>query len=250
MIIIKNKQSIEKMHSAGRILASMFQELKSFIKPGISTLDIDAWIDKFIIKNGLVSKTKGFKSYKHSCCISINDELVHGVPRSDKIIKEGDVVKVDVCASYNGYCADMARPFVIGHIQPDVVKLLDVASESLDAGIAQMYAGKKLSDISHAIQSVIEKNGFSVVKDFAGHGIGKHMHEDPQVLNYGVPGKGPVLMPGMVFAIEPMINMGSEKIYVDKDGWTAKTVDGSMTAHVEDTVAITNDGPIILTRIN
>jgi methionyl aminopeptidase len=249
MITIKDDKAIEKMSEAGRRLAMLFKELDTVVVSGKTTLEIDGFIDQFLVANGLVSKTKGYKGYKHASCISINDELVHGVPSNKKIVTSGDMVKVDICASWQGYCADMARIFFADTVSLQVQKLADVAQKALDAGIAQALPGNHLSDISARIQFEIEKCGFAVVRDFAGHGIGKNMHEDPEILNYGKPGKGPVLKPGMTFAIEPMITEKSYKVYVTNDGWTAKTVDGSLAGHVEDTILVTDDVPRILTRL-
>lgn len=248
MITIKNKHSLLKMQTAGSLLASLFIDLQHLIKPGITTLEIDAWIEKELHAKGLKSKTKGFKTYKHASCISVNDEVVHGVPSAQKVLKNGDVVKVDVVASWKGYCADMARTFFVGEVSDDVKKLAEVARVALDRGIEQARVGNKLSDISAAIQAEVEKHGFGIIRDFAGHGIGKQMHEEPEVLNYGSPGKGPVLRAGMTFAIEPMITLGKHDVYIMPDGWTVKTVDNSYAAHVEDTVAITPEGPKILTK--
>jgi len=249
MISIKNKTSISKMFQAGRLLAEMFKMLEPLIRPGVSTLKIDSLIENYLNKKGLVSKTKGFRDYKHVCCVSINDEVVHGIPKTYKIIQTGDLVKVDVCASWNGYCADMARSFLVGDEQDSEKKrLILVAQKALDKGIEQAQVGNRLSDISAAIQQEIERHGFAVVRDFAGHGIGKRMHEEPEVLNYGKPGKGIVLQAGMAFAIEPMVTMGDYKVYITEDGWTAKTIDKSLAVHVEDTIVITDSGPKILTR--
>ncbi|MGB8367366.1 MAG: type I methionyl aminopeptidase [Candidatus Babeliales bacterium] len=250
MISIKNKVSINKMLHAGYLLASMFDKvLANSIHQGMSTLAIDSLIEDYLNKNGLISKTKGYKGYQHVCCVSINDEVVHGVPSADKIIKNGDLVKIDVCASWKGYCADMARSFLIGDkISPKKTKLIKAAQKALDKGIAQAQVGNRLSDISAAIQHEVESHGFGVIRDFAGHGIGKQMHEEPEILNYGNPGQGMVLQAGMTFAIEPMITMGDYKIYITDDGWTVKTVDKSLAAHVEDTIVITENGPKILTR--
>lgn len=250
MITIKNKKAIEKMAIAGKALAQIFLEVPSIVCAGVSTLDIDTWIAASLKKHGLVSKTVGYKGYRHSSCISINDEVVHGVPSVKKILNDGDLVKVDVCASYNGYCADMARSFFVGVSSSDAAKFVNAAYSALDRGIASMRSGNRLSDISFAIQTEVEKNGYGIVRDFAGHGIGKFMHEDPEILNYGKPGKGVLLVPGMTFALEPMITMGSHKLYIEKDGWTAKTVDKSLAAHVEDTVVITDNGPLVLTRLS
>ena len=249
MISIKNKVSINKMLQVGHLLAEMFKTLESLIRPGMNALAIDSLIEDYLNKNGLVSKMKGYRGYKHVCCVSINDEVVHGVPRADKIIEAGDLVKVDVCASWRGYCADMARSFLIGNGQMSKKsKLILVAKKALDKGIEQAQVGNRLSDISAAVQKEVEQHGFAVVRDFAGHGIGKQMHEEPEILNYGKPGQGIVLQAGMTFAIEPMITMGDYKIYITEDGWTAKTVDKSLAAHVEDTIVITENGPKVLTR--
>lgn len=247
MIVIKNKASIKKMEEAGTLLSGMFDELASFIKEGITTLDIDAWVEKQLHKRDLTSRMKGYMGYRHVSCISVNDEVVHGVP-STRILQDGDFVKVDVCASYKGYCADMARPFFIGNVSDDAKQLALVAERSLNAGIAKAVPGNRLGDISAAIQEVVEQAGYGVVRDFAGHGIGKHMHEDPEVLNYGKKGHGPVLRQGMAFAIEPMITKGDYEVCVAQDGWTVCTKDNSLAAHVEDTIVIMNDGPKILTR--
>lgn len=249
MITIKNKQSIQKMETAGRLLSEMFNELSVIVVPGLSSLALDSWISDYLIRNDLVSKSKGYKGYRHVCCISINEEVVHGVPRAHVVINSGDLVKVDVCASWKGYCADMARVFCVGEVDAKAKKLAEVAEEALLRGISKAIAGNHLSDISAEIQSVVESYGFGVVRDFAGHGIGKRMHEDPEVLNYGKPGRGPILKPGMALAIEPMITVGHYDVQVLEDGWTVTTVDKSWAAHVEDTIVITQEEPKILTRI-
>lgn len=251
MITIKNKLSIQKMYTAGQLLSSIVQMVSTIIKPGVSTLDLDGFIEDQLKKNGLVSEMKGYVgSYKHVSCISLNDEVVHGVPSKVKVLKEGDLVKIDVCASWRGYCADMARCFVVGKADESVIKFLNVAQSALNKGIEKAYAGNHLSDISVAIQTEVERHGYGVVRDFAGHGIGKKMHESPEVLNYGKPGQGVVLRPGMAFALEPMITMGNYKVYVMADGWTVKTVDASLAAHVEDTIVVTDSEPYIVTRTN
>lgn len=237
------------MKVAGHKLASIFEKMIPFVQPGVTTLSLDDVMEKFLKTEGLRSECKGYGGYKHVSCISVNDEVVHGVP-SLKQIKLGDLVKIDVCASWQGYCADMARCFFVGPIDPEIEKFITVAQESLDVGIKKMYAGNKLGDISHAVQHVVESAGYGVVRDFAGHGIGKKMHEEPELLNYGTPGTGPTLRPGMAFAIEPMITLGSYEVYITEDKWTVKTEDGSIAAHVEDTVLITESGPEILTRLS
>ncbi len=248
MIVIKNKQAIVKMKEAGAHLSEIFVQLHDVIRVGITTQDINDFIEIQLKTLKMVSKMKGYQGYRHVSCISINDEVVHGVPTGKRIIVNGDMITVDVCASLNGYCADMARTFFAGTPSNEMRKLADVAQSSLDQGIAQVNVGNKLGDVSAAIQKEIEQYGFGVVRDFAGHGIGKQMHEEPEVLNYGKSAQGPTLRVGMAFAIEPMITQGHCDVYVDGDGWTVKTVDKSLAAHVEDTVVITNDGPLITTR--
>ncbi|HLJ31049.1 MAG TPA: type I methionyl aminopeptidase [Candidatus Babeliales bacterium] len=250
MIHIKNKHSIQKMAQAGALLSGILASVEELIKPGVSTAEIDAWIEAQLKVKGLVSSVKGYMGYRHVSCISVNDIVVHGVPRADCILQLGDLVKIDVCASWNGYCADMARSFFVGQPSDIAKKLVDVAHQALKKGIEQARVGNKLSDISAAIQEEVEKHGFGVVRDFAGHGIGRNMHEAPEIVNYGKPGRGPVLREGMTFAIEPMITAGKYDVYVTEDGWTVKTVDRSLAAHVEDTIAITSAGPVILTGEN
>ncbi len=251
MITIKNKSSIEKMEVAGKLLSQIMYQVAEIIVPDVSTLDIDLWIENKLKENGLISKAKGYRGYPCSTCISVNDEVVHGIPKKNKILKSGDLVKVDVCASWKGYCADMARCFFVNQkCSGQEEKFVSVAKSALNAGIEKAYPGNRLSDISSAIQLEVENNGYGIVRDFAGHGIGKNMHEDPEILNYGEPGKGPILRSGMTFAIEPMITLGDYNVYIADDGWTVKTRDKSLAAHVEDTILITDNGPRILTRLN
>jgi methionyl aminopeptidase len=249
MIVIKNKLAIMKMEEAGKRLATIFNEVAAQVIAGKSTLQLDAWISNQLITHGLESRMKGYHGYKHISCISLNDEVVHGVPSDKKIIKNGDIVKIDVCASWRGYCADMARCFVVGDIAENVTHFLNVVQLSLDNGVAASVAGARLSNISAAVQQTAEKYGYGVVRDFAGHGIGKQMHEDPEIVNYGKAGEGPLLRAGMTFAIEPMITMGSYEVYVTNDKWTVKTNDRSLAGHVEDTVLVTDDVPKVLTRL-
>lgn len=248
MIIIKNKASIRKMEEAGNLLAHVFDEIKHHIQPGITTLEINNAIEQEMQKRNLVSRTKGYMGYMYASCISLNDEVVHGIPSDTKVLQEKDIVSIDICVSFKGYCADMARTFLVGDTHKRYNHFIDVARSALNKGIDQARIGNYLSDISAAIQSEVEKNGFSVVRDFAGHGIGKSMHEDPEILNYGKPGQGPVLQAGMTLALEPMITMGEHEVYVAHDGWTVKTTDKSYAAHMEDTIVITENGPKILTN--
>ncbi len=247
MITIKNKASIRKMEQAGSLLVEMFEEVTPLIKAGLTTLELDQAIEALIKKKGLESRTKGYMGYAHASCISVNDEVVHGVP-SGRVLKDGDLIKVDVCASWRGYCADMARSFYVGTMPEDVARFVENAQRALNKGIEQAVPGNRLGDISAAIQKEIEADGYGIIRDFAGHGIGKQMHEAPEILNVGQAGEGPVLRAGMAFAIEPMTTMGAHTVYITDDGWTVKTADKSLATHVEDTVVITENGPKILTR--
>ncbi len=252
MISRKNNYAMSLMREAGRRLARIFEELPDLLKSGVTTKDIDAFIEKKLHISGMHSECKGYghPAFPAVSCISVNDEIVHGIPRADRYLSEGDLVTVDVCASYNGYCADMARSYFVEKAPSDsAIQLVDAAQRSLDAAIQKAQVGNRITDISFAVQQVVENAGFGVVRDFAGHGIGKKMHEDPEILNYGVPGKGPLIDIGMAFAIEPMITLGNYKVIIDADKWTARTADGSLAAHIEDTVIVTNDGPEITTRL-
>lgn len=248
MIIVKNKAALQKMAIAGEKLAAIFKKIKTEIVPGVTTYDLDQFVIKELKESGLVSRSKGYLGYQHVTCISVNDVVVHGVPSKKTILKPGDLVTIDICASWKGYCSDMARCFFVGEGSPVARKLVAVAQQALDKGIDKARVGNHLSDISAAIQVEVEKNGFGVVRDFAGHGIGKSLHEEPELVNYGKPGKGPILQAGMTLAIEPMITEGGYEVYVTEDGWTVRTEDKKLSAHVEDTVVITLNGPKILTR--
>ncbi|MCF7899026.1 type I methionyl aminopeptidase [Candidatus Babeliales bacterium] len=248
MIKIKNKISIERMQKAGQLLSQILQETKDLIVPGIDTLQIDNFIEKRMLSLGLKPECKGYAGYKYATCISLNDVIVHGVPSDKVILKSGDFVKIDVVGSYKNYCADMARYFFVESVRDEVKKIALVAQTALDCAIEYAVVGNHLSDISACIQSIVEQAGFGVVRDFAGHGIGKSMHEQPDIPNFGVKGQGPILQEGMTLAIEPMITQGDYAVKIMKDGWTAKTLDGGLSAHVEDTILITNNGPQIFTR--
>lgn len=248
MIFIKNTSEIQKMIETGKRLSSIFDELSAMVKPGNNTADVDRWIEERLEHKKLRTTMKGYCGYEHVSCISINDEVVHGVPCANKVIKDNDLVKIDVCASFEGYCADMARPFFVGGAMTSQVRdFVSVAQKSLLAGIAKMVPHNRVSDVSAAIQDVVLKHDYGIVREFAGHGIGKNMHEDPDVCNYGTPGRGPVLRVGMAFAIEPMITLGDHAIVIDEDGWTARTADGSLAMHIEDTVIVGENGPIVTT---
>ena len=249
MIVVKNRRELDLMRQAGILLAQVFESIEPLVKAQVSTLELEEAAFGAIRSAGLVAEACGYRGYRHATCISINDEVVHGVPRADKIICDGDIVKIDICSSLRGYCADMARSYVIGTPREEVANFVNTARSALDIGIAQAVVGARLSDVSAAIQQEVERGGYSVVRDFAGHGIGKAMHEDPEILNYGKPGCGPVLRAGMTLAIEPMITMGDWRVFIADDGWTVRTKDGSLAAHVEDTIVITEHGPEILTRV-
>jgi methionyl aminopeptidase len=248
MIELKSAREIGLMRRAGHILADVVDRLRATVRPGLSTLEIDADIEEFIRSQGAKPAFKGYRGFPATVCISINEEVVHGIPSAHRRIKEGDIVGLDLGCIVEGYYADCAFTLAIGEIPPRVQALLDATRESLEAGIAECRPGRRLSDVSHAIQVHVEKHGFSVVRAFVGHGIGRALHEEPQVPNFGDPGRGPQLKPGMVLAVEPMVTMGSWEVRVLDDGWTAVTKDGSLAAHFEHTIAVTEAGPEVLTR--
>lgn len=247
--MLKNKLAIEKMRIAGKRLAQVMLEIKEFVVEGASTYDLDAIFEAKMRKASLKPVCKGYGGYKHATCISLNDGVVHGVPSKEVILKSGDFVKIDVVGSYENYCADMTRPFFVGEVSPLAIRLADVAQRSLDAAIEKIAPQVFLSDVSAAVQQVVEQEGFGVVRQFFGHGIGRAIHEYPDVPNFGTPGQGPLLQQGMTLAIEPMITAGSYEVVILADGWTAKTKDGSLAAHVEDTIVVTHNGVEVLTRI-
>lgn len=237
------------MRIAGKRLAQVMLEIKEFVVEGASTYDLDAIFEAKMRKASLKPVCKGYGGYKHATCISLNDGVVHGVPSKEVILKSGDFVKIDVVGSYENYCADMTRPFFVGEVSPLAIRLADVAQRSLDAAIEKIAPQVFLSDVSAAVQQVVEQEGFGVVRQFFGHGIGRAIHEYPDVPNFGTPGQGPLLQQGMTLAIEPMITAGSYEVVILADGWTAKTKDGSLAAHVEDTIVVTHNGVEVLTRI-
>ena len=238
------------MRAAGRILAEVKERLKTLVRAGISTQDIDADVEAFIVSRGAQSAFKGYRGYPATVCTSINEEVVHGIPSPKRKLREGDIIGLDLGCMVDGYYADCAITLAVGRPAARVQELLDVTRESLDKAIVQCRAGNRLGDISHAVQSHCESHGFAVVRAFVGHGIGRALHEEPQVPNFGDPGRGVVLKAGMVLAIEPMVTMGSWEVRVLEDRWTAVTADGSLAAHFEDTIAITANGPDVLTRLD
>jgi len=247
VIELKSAREIGLMRTAGHVLSDVIDHLRGFVKPGLSTLEIDEDVEGFIAARGAKPAFKGYRGFPATVCISINEEVVHGIPSAHRRIQEGDIVGLDLGCIVDGYYADCAFTLAIGDVPPKVQQLLDVTRESLDQAIQECRPGRRLSDVSHAVQVHVERHGFSVVRAFVGHGIGRALHEDPQVPNFGDPGRGPQLRPGMVLAIEPMVTMGSWEVRVLDDGWTAVTRDGSLAAHFEHTIAVTDTDPEVLT---
>lgn len=246
MIVIKSLHEFMLMQKAGRIVATVLKELEAMIKPGVTTKELDELAESTILKLNGIPAFKGYGGFPASICASVNEEVVHGIP-GKRVLQEGDIISIDVGAFYEGYCGDAARTFAVGEISPVASKLLEVTNEALKAGVAMAKTGNRLSDIGHAIQTHVEANGFSVVRQYVGHGIGRKMHEEPQVPNYGPPDRGPRLKAGMALAIEPMVNTGQFPVRTLSDNWTVVTQDGSLSAHFEDTVFITEDGNEVLT---
>jgi len=249
VITIKSEAEIKLMRISGKIVGQALVEIRARIKPGVTTQDIDKFANEFFKKNDCVPAFLGYHGYPATICASINDEVVHGIP-GKRVLEEGDIVGVDIGAYYKGYCGDSARTFSVGKVDKNIEKLLEVTFESLNKGIDQCRIGNRVSDIGNAVQKYVESNGFYVVRDYVGHGIGQAMHEDPQVPNYGRPHQGPRIVEGMCLALEPMVNMGTEEVKVLQDGWTVVTKDGKFSAHFEDTIAILANGPENLTRVN
>jgi methionyl aminopeptidase len=248
MIILKSDREIDYLRDAGKIVAETLREVKNVAKPGVSTLELDQIAEKYIKSRGATPAFKGYHGFPGNICASINEEVVHGIPGLRKL-KTGDNVSIDIGAVINGYNGDAAITVAVGDVDPEVQRLLDVTEQSLYKGIEQAVVGNRLGDISHAIQSHAERYSYGVVRDYVGHGIGRNMHEDPQIPNYGNPGRGPRLKSGMTLAIEPMINMGTYEVQTLDDDWTVVTLDGKQSAHFEHTIAITGDRPEILTKL-
>ena len=247
MNIIKSKQEIELMREAGRVTAKILADLKDIIKPGIATIEIDRFVEKSVKANNMTAAEKGYCGYPASVCVSVNEEVVHGIPSKKRILRDGDIVSVDLVVENKGYMADAARTYPVGKISDEAARLIETVEKAFFNGIAFAKEGFRLSDISSAIQKTVEGEGFGVIRDFVGHGIGSKMHEEPQIPNYGKPGRGPRLQQGMTLAIEPMITQGSYEIDVLADDWTAVTIDGKLAAHYENTVVITDGEPELLT---
>jgi len=247
VIICRTAAELEKMRAAGRLVGQVLTELSAKVAPGVTTADLDAIAEGLIVDAGAIPAFKGYHGYPATICASVNEEVIHGIPSGKRVLEDGDVISIDVGASLAGYFGDSAVTLPVGPVSEEAARLLRVTDESLYKAIDTVKPGGRISDIGHAVQKHVEAHGFSVVREFVGHGIGQAMHEDPQIPNYGDPGRGPRLAEGMVLAIEPMVNAGKPAVKVLSDGWTAVTRDRSLSAHFEHTVAVTADGPWILT---
>ena len=247
MIIVKSAREIELMKKAGEVVAKVFDECSKLMKPGISTFEINQKAEEIIFSNGCTAPCKGYYGYPAGTCVSVNDTLIHGIPSKKIILRDGDLVSLDVVANYQGYCADATRTFKIGIVNERASRLLDVCQKAFYAGVSLIKPGVHLGDIQEMIQKRVESNGYNVARDFTGHGIGKGMHEDPSIPNYGKAGTGPILEKGMTLAIEPMILEGKKETRVLGDGWTVKSKDGKLTCHYENTIVVTEDGFEIIT---
>jgi methionyl aminopeptidase len=249
VIILKSSDELLAMRRAGLVVARAHELVREMVRPGVTTLQIDQAVEEFLRKENAIPAFKGYHGYPATICASVNEVVVHGIPSSDVVLEEGSIIGVDIGAFVDGFCGDSAWTYPVGEVSEEVKTLLKVGEEALYSGIAQAVVGNRLSDISYAVQQYAESFGFSVVRDFVGHGIGRKMHEDPPVPNFGPPGRGPRLKAGMTLAIEPMINAGGYEVEVLEDNWTAVTRDGSWSVHFEHTVAITDDGPQVLTSL-
>ena len=248
MIIGKSKRELEKMRAAGQLVGRVLAHLRTLVEPGITTMDVDRLAEKMIRDAGALPTFKGYNGFPYSICASVNEQIVHGFPSNYKL-KDGDIFSIDIGATLEGFVGDTATTVPVGNVTEDRLQLIRVTEECLQRAIEQCRPGKHLGDIGWAVQEHAEANGYSIVRDYVGHGIGRRMHEDPQIPNYGRPGLGPKIKSGYVFAVEPMVNLGSYHTKVLADGWTVVTVDGQPSAHVEHTIAITDDGPEVLTLV-
>lgn len=247
MIIIKNEEEIQIMQEGGKILAKLLEEIQNLIKPGITTYELDKFGYEFIISNGAKPSFLHYNGFPSSLCISLNEVLIHGIPRQDIILKETDVISIDAGVFYKGFHTDAARTFAVGKVDKNILKMIEITEKSFYEGIKFAKEGNRLTDICSAIEKTVVKAGFFVVKEYVGHGIGRRLHEEPSIPNYGKPGNGPVLKRGMVFAIEPMVLQKSPRVTTRSDGWTVAATNGLITTHYENTIAITENEPIILT---
>lgn len=249
MIICRSVAEIEKLRRSGRIVRQVLAEIREQVRPGITTLDLERFVVRRLKELGTRPAFKGYRGYPCCLCASVNEEVIHGIPTESRVLKEGDIVSLDMGVVQDGYYGDSAITVPVGEISEPAQRLLKVTEEALELALDKVRLGNRLGDVSATVQQHAEKNGYSVVREFVGHGIGKAMHEEPQVPNFGQPGHGPLLKPGMVFAVEPMINAGGAAVRVLDDNWTAVTVDGKLSAHFEHMVAVTRNGPDVLTRL-
>ena len=248
-IILKTAEQIRLMKEAGRITGEAILKARDMIRPGVSTWEVDRVIHDYIVKCGAKPSFLGYAGFPGSACVSVNSEVIHGIPSRKRILEEGDLVKVDVGALYRGYHGDSAKTFAVGRVSPEATRLIERTRECFYRGVAKAVAGNRIGDVGHAVQVCAEEAGFSVVREYVGHGVGSHLHEEPDVPNYGTEGRGCRLYAGMTIAIEPMVNAGGAGVRVLPDGWTVVTSDGRLSAHYEHTVAVTDDGPVLLTDV-
>lgn len=248
MVIRKSRSELEKMRRAGLIVAETLRDLRKMVEPGITTRQLDVAAEKKIRAIGAYPTFKGYRKFPSAICASVNDEVVHGIP-SERRLREGDIIKIDCGATLDGFVGDAAITVPVGEVSQAIEKLMEITRASLFRAVEKMVVGNRLYDVSYAVQEYVEENGFTIVRDFCGHGIGRQMHEDPQVPNYGRHGTGPKLKEGWVLAIEPMVNLGSHEVQILNDGWTVKTKDGRASSHFEHTIAVTEDGPVVLTAL-
>ncbi len=248
-IILKTAEQIRLMREAGRITGEAILKARDVIRPGVSTWEVDRVIHDYIVKCGAKPSFLGYAGFPGSACVSVNSEVIHGIPSRKRILEEGDLVKVDVGALYRGYHGDSAKTFAVGRVSAEATRLMERTKECFYRGVAKAIAGNRIGDVGHAVQACAEEAGFSVVREYVGHGVGSHLHEEPDVPNYGTEGRGCRLYAGMTIAIEPMVNAGGAGVRVLPDGWTVVTSDGRLSAHYEHTVAITDDGPVLLTDV-
>lgn len=248
MIEIKTPAEIESMRKASRVVAEVLKELKPLVKPGVTTAELDKFAERRVREFGAVPAFLGYRGYPATLCVSINEEIVHGIPSPKRTVREGDIVSLDMGAVMEGFYGDAAVTVAAGAVSPQARRLMEVTSRSLDEALAAVRAGVRLGDVCHAVEKYAEANGMSVVREFTGHGIGRHLHEEPSIPNFGRPGSGPVLKAGMTLAIEPMLCLGGADVVVKNDGWTAVSADGSLAAHYEHTIAVTEDGCDVLSR--
>ena len=248
MVILKSLQEIEKIRAACLVVADVLDGIRELVRPGVNTQTLDEFAERSIVKAAALPAFKGYRGYPKTLCTSVNNQVVHGIPSKEVILRPGDIISIDVGAIVDGFYGDAAITLPVGEVSPQAERLIKVTEESLSRGIAQATAGNRLYDISYAVQSYVESHGYSVVREFVGHGIGRSLHEEPQIPNFGERGQGLRIKPGMVFAIEPMVNIGGSATMVKEDSWTAVTVDGSLSAHFEHTIAVLPEGPWVLSK--